>query len=776
MVFRLPRDHLPDLHVHSLLLLVLLGILSPPPSSSNYIDPSALLPDAPPCYNSSIIQYPFAIVDPNNTSLGPLPPRRGFELSCGGSAPALSLPSAPARPYVVLDISILSGYVRIVGRAVAWRCYDNSSGASLPPPDRGLSLRGTPYTFSDAHNKFTAVGCDAMVLMLAQGGGANHRYSGGCVSFCATNDSIVSGACSGVGCCQVSLPKGLKSLNFSFTSIRSLTGSTHKDQSGEPCSKAFIVDEDYYAFSKKDLVGNPEDQYRPMVLEWSIGEETCAEVTRKRGGEFDDDYACKGNSYCYDSTNGIGYRCNCSRGFRGILTWKKRKADAKCADPKTNPCVHKCINTVGGFNCTCPFGISGDGLRAGSGCEGLAPLAIGLVAGLGLLAVLLALGFWAEWFRKKRKQTKLRQKFFLQNGGSMLRQQIFSQKAPARIFTSEELRKATDNFSKDRILGRGGYGTVYKGVLSDQTVVAIKKSKMVDQTQIEQFVNEVVILSQINHRNVVKLLGCCLETQVPLLVYEFISNGTLFNHLHSNQTAPMPWEDRLRIAVETAASLAYLHSATKVPIIHRDVKSANILLDECYNAKVSDFGASRLVPYDQTHITTVVQGTLGYLDPEYFSTSLLTDKSDVYSFGVVLIEILTREMPISFCRSEEGRNLASHFTMLVEQNRLLEMLDQRVVKEAGVRHLNEIPKVALRCLRIKGEERPKMKEVLVELDALRRLMKQHSAEKSQEKLNIPPQSQIQKEISADGPSALCCSNSQQDSLEDALPLSMDFPW
>lgn len=327
------------------------------------------------------------------------------------------------------------------------------------------------------------------------------------------------------------------------------------------------------------------------------------------------------------------------------------------------------------------------------------------------------------WRLREKRLAALKQKFFRQNGGLLLQQRIALYKGAAdttKIFTTEELARATNNYSDSRILGRGGYGIVYKGILPDNRIVAIKKSMILDESQIEQFINEVVILSQVVHRNVVKILGCCLETEVPLLVYEYISNGTLFNHLHHPRCASaLSWDARLRIGAETAGALAYLHSAAVTSIVHRDVKSANILLDQNYTAKVSDFGASRLVPLDQAHYTTMVQGTRGYLDPEYFQTGLLTDKSDVYSFGVVLIELLTGKQPYSSRRSEEERTLANYFILAMQRNKLFEILEPRIADEGNRMQLEEIATLAVRCLSLTGEQRPTMREVAEELERAR---------------------------------------------------------
>ncbi|XP_024199933.2 wall-associated receptor kinase 3 [Rosa chinensis] len=342
-------------------------------------------------------------------------------------------------------------------------------------------------------------------------------------------------------------------------------------------------------------------------------------------------------------------------------------------------------------------------------------LIISLSVSIGLLIFFVGIS-WICCGIKRRQYTKLKEKYFKENGGLSLLQQLASHGGTVettKIFSTEELEKATNNYHESRILGEGGYGTVYKGILPDDKVVAIKKSKGGAPTQSDQFVNKVIVLSQINHRNLVKLLGCCLETEVPLLVYEFITHGTLYEHIHKKRSS-LSFELRMKIAVETVEALAYLHSSTSNPIIHRDVKAENILLDDAYTAKISDFGASRLIPSGQTEIQTLVLGTFGYLDPEYLQSNQLTEKSDIYNFGVVLVELLTSKMALS-----KDRCLTSIFISSVDEDCLNPILDDDIVNEGNIESVKNVASLAKRCLRVKGEERPTMKEVAMELEGMR---------------------------------------------------------
>ncbi|KAM7481451.1 hypothetical protein LguiB_006034 [Lonicera macranthoides] len=404
--------------------------------------------------------------------------------------------------------------------------------------------------------------------------------------------------------------------------------------------------------------------------------------------------------------------CDCNRGYEGnpYLSHGCQDID-ECKIPEIKKvCSKGCVNIPGSFIC-----------KRFSKKAKIAMIGIGSSVG----TIFLLLGLWRVYKEiKRRNKIKLKKKFFKRNGGLLLQKQLSSGEEgnveKSKLFTSKDLEKATDRYNKNRILGQGGQGTVYKGMLADGRIVAIKVSAIVDEGNIEQFINEVVILSQISHRNVVKLHGCCLETEVPLLVYEFIPNGTLFQHIHDkNEEFPLSWDVRVRIATEVASALSYLHSAASLPIYHRDIKSTNILLDEKYKAKVADFGTSRSIAIDQTHLTTRVSGTFGYLDPEYFQSSQFTEKSDVYSFGVILVELLTSQKPISSTRSEEMRSLTTYFMVALKEKRLFDILDDQVRAEGGKEEIRRVANLTKQCLNLSGRKRPTMREVLVELEGIR---------------------------------------------------------
>ncbi|XP_074351299.1 wall-associated receptor kinase 2-like [Apium graveolens] len=666
------------------------------------------------------VPYPFGIQSEGN-DVPSCSINYEFEIICDTST---NPPKAFIKTWNNIEIFDISDNEMRISNVVAENCYDQSG--SYRNNSVSTELDGTTFTFSSA-NVLTVVGCDDYVDIFK-----GSSLPKGCGTTCLTEKEIDKDGCFGTGCCQVSI----NILDFYIIYLLSYQNhTTNNITSFNPCSYAFLGEKDSFDFS---LLSNLKDATLknkildtvPIVLDWVIDKNTtCAQATQDSNT-----FACRyANSHCIDA--GIrsgGYRCTCNQGYEGnpYLSPGCKDID-ECADPTKNDCQKTCINIPGDYNCSCPRDYNGDGRKSGSGCAAKRlsrfPL-IKFIIGASLGCIFIIVGtHWLYYVIKKRKHTQLREKFFKQNGGLLLKQQSLSKEGvtveSTKLFTSEELKKATNNYASDRILGQGGYGIVFKGFLPEQRVVAIKRSKIMDKNQIEQFINEMVILTQVNHRNVVKLLGCCLECEVPLLVYEFVSNGTLYDHVHKIDGG-MSWlslENRLRIAAETSGALAYLHSAASIPVIHRDVKLANILLDDRNVAKISDFGASRLVSLDQTQVTTLVQGTLGYLDPEYFHSGQLTDKSDVYSFGVVLAELLTGRKPICMERSSADQNLATYFIASVNKHQIFQILEPRVVKEGTLEQLETVAQLVKRCLSLNGKERPTMKEVTMEIESLRKL-------------------------------------------------------
>ncbi|KAL7605286.1 hypothetical protein Lser_V15G19789 [Lactuca serriola] len=289
----------------------------------------------------------------------------------------------------------------------------------------------------------------------------------------------------------------------------------------------------------------------------------------------------------------------------------------------------------------------------------------------------------------------------------------------AQVFTYEELELATDNFNDSRELGDGGYGTVYHGKLLDGREVAVKRLYENNFKRVHQFMNEIEILTKLQHKNLVKLYGCTSKrSRELLLVYEYVPNGTVGDHLHgklsnSNSNSNMfPWAIRLNIALETAEALAYLHESD---IIHRDVKTNNILLDKSFKVKVADFGLSRLFPNNATHVSTAPQGTPGYVDPEYYQCYQLTDKSDVFSFGVVLIELISSLQAVDTNRDRLDINLAAMGVSKIQNHMLGELVDERIGFESDGevrRMVTLVAELAFRCLQPEADMRPTMKEVV----------------------------------------------------------------
>ncbi|XP_072990871.1 wall-associated receptor kinase-like 14 isoform X1 [Typha latifolia] len=404
----------------------------------------------------------------------------------------------------------------------------------------------------------------------------------------------------------------------------------------------------------------------------------------------------------------------------------------RCSDDANCTRLTSPVTNKPAFRCSCHDGFQGDGFRNGTGCRravverkcnpskylsgrcgGITRVGV-LIGGIIAGAVTTAgLAFFCYLFRKQSSSSR----------NQRITRRLLSQAScTIPLYSYKDIERATNGFSETQFLGTGAYGTVYGGTLSNGKSVAIKKIKKRDADATEQVMNEIKLLSSVSHPNLVRLLGCCIEKEEQILIYEFMPNGTLSQHLQRERGPSLPWTVRLTIATETAKAIAYLHSAINPPIYHRDVKSSNILLDYKYNSKVADFGLSRMGMTELSHISTTPQGTPGYLDPQYHQNFHLSDKSDVYSFGVVLVEIISALKVVDFNRVQNEVNLAALAINKIGKGDIDEIIDPYIEPHRDAWTLSSIHKVAelaFRCLAFHRDMRPSMTEVADELEQIR---------------------------------------------------------
>lgn len=353
--------------------------------------------------------------------------------------------------------------------------------------------------------------------------------------------------------------------------------------------------------------------------------------------------------------------------------------------------------------------------------EYVALVAILILASLATASLLFAFSYYCYIRKKVSKRLKTQKRIDYVDRDDFPSLQVATEKG-LQVFTFKQLQSATGGFGKSNIIGHGGFGLVYRGVLNDGRKVAIKLMEQAGKQGEEEFKMEVELLSRLHSTYLLALLGYCSDSNHRLLVFEFMANGGLQEHLYpisgSNAiSSKLDWETRLRIALEAAKGLEYLHEHVSPPVIHRDFKSSNILLDRNFHAKVSDFGLAKLGS-DKAggHVSTRVLGTQGYVAPEYALTGHLTTKSDVYSYGVVLLELLTGRVPVDMKRPPgEGILVSWALPRLTDREKVIEIMDSAMEGQYSMKEVVQVAAIAAMCVQPEADYRPLMADVVQSL-------------------------------------------------------------